>query len=320
MDINYFRRAAGLSLLTEDNLTDKRKLAAKLHAIGNRGLVGTEMIKQVRKLVPASKVPSIMKCYDAEDNWSEEAIMSALTESYMEHQEDKDLNRFCVLAGLYEKETWFDKQFNSDDDDDMSSSEKELAKKADEELKKKGVSVDKDLSNAEKLAEKKAAEKAAKKKAAKEAAAKEKAEQKPEPKAEEKPAEKAEAPAKSAKKIHQAIEWLKSNSSASRKDFIAHAQSFGMSKAYAGAYFYLLKKRIGNSSVKEAFILLHPSVSRFALAENKQFNRYQWVSLEEHTAIEPLVFDTAAQAEKIVKFINDHKSMDAIVERLSIDK
>lgn len=230
-----------------------------------------------------------------------------------------DINRFRALAGLYEKENWFDKQFNSGDDDDLSSSEKELAKKADEDLKKKGVSVDKDLAKAEQHAEKMAAERKAKKAAAATAKKEEKPEVKAEPKPEPKAEEKAENP-KSAKKLHQAMEWLKSHGSATRKDFMAHAETIGMSRAYAGAYFYLLKKRIGNANVKEAFILLHPSVARFALAENKQFNRFQWVSLEETSMIEPLVFDTRAQAEKVLKFIHDHKSLSANVERLSFDK
>lgn len=226
-----------------------------------------------------------------------------------------DLNRFRKLAGL--NENWFNKQFNADDED-LTPAERKLAQKAEEDLKKKGINVDKDLSKAEERAEKLSAKKKAEK-AAQKAAEPKKTEAKPEVK--EEPKEKEEKdPTRSTKKLHQAMDWLKAHSAATRKEFMAHAETIGMSKAYAGAYFYLLKKRIANSSVKEAFILLHPSVARFALAENKQFNRFQWVSLEETAGLEPLVFDTKPQAEKVLTFINEYKSLTATVEKLSFDE
>lgn len=248
-----------------------------------------------------------------------------------------DIDRIRKVAGLFEK--WVKptaKPENkplleaADDDDDLSPAERALAQKADTDLKKKGVDVEKELSAAEtrakKAKEKKAAPKAAPAAAEKKEKKAEKKEEpkaeekKEEPKAEEKAEEKKDAPVASVKKLHQAVEWLKNNKGAARKDFMAAAEKWGMSRAYAGAYFYPLRKRAAGGDLKEMFILLHPNVERFALTENRMFGRYQWMSLEDaNSSFEPLVFETQAAAEKVVKFIRDMKSMDAVVERLHID-
>jgi chemotaxis protein histidine kinase CheA len=227
-----------------------------------------------------------------------------------------DINYYRRVAGL--------SLLTESDDDDLSPAERELARKADADLKKKGVDVDKELSAAEERAKKAKAKKAAAAKAAPApAAAKEEPkaeEKKEEPKAEEKKDAPAAATPSAAKKMHQAVEWLKNNKGATRKEFMTAAEKWGMSRAYAGAYFYPLRKRAAGGDLKEAFILLHPSVERFALTENRMFGRYQWMSLEDaETFLEPLVFETKAAAEKVLKHLRDVKSMDAVVETLKVD-
>jgi hypothetical protein len=203
-------------------------------------------------------------------------------------------------------------------DEDMSPAEKELVAKADADLKKKGIDVEKDVKTAEAVEKKLAVKKAAAKSAAKPAT---KPDSTPEKK-EEKKAEPAkdEAPVAAAKKKHQAIEWLKAHKNCTRAEFVTAAEKWGMMKAYAGAYFYPLRKMAGGAEVKEAYLLLHPSVPRFALAENRQFNRYQWVSLEESKGFDPLVCYTRTEADRVAKYMLDHNSQDVTVEKLDLSK
>jgi len=202
------------------------------------------------------------------------------------------------LAGITER-------VNDDDDEDMSSAERALAQKADTDLRKRGINVEKDLAAAEKKEE-------AKKK--KVAAAKPAAKQEPKEESKEEPKQKG-----SAKKRPQALAWLKSHPSATRGEFMKAAEGWGMSRAYAGSHYYLLRKRARGSDVKEAWMLFHPSVPRFALAENRQFNRYQWISLEDGKGLEPLCFFNEQEALDVAKYMSEYQSQVAVVERLDAD-
>lgn len=218
---------------------------------------------------------------------------------------------------------------DDDDGDDLSSSEKALADAADKDLKKKGIDVAKDLDTVEKAVAKKAAAKkpvAAKKDKPAPAAAAPKDEPKVDvaPKAEDKPAPAAEAP-KSAeekavaakKKIHHAMEWIKKNPNANRRDFMNAADAWGMGKAYASSYHRILHRKVhGNPDIKEAFILLHPNIPRFAVALNKMQNRYQWVSLEEYAGLEPLVVETMEEAKIVAKYMLEQNSQNVDITRL----
>ncbi len=217
-----------------------------------------------------------------------------------------DLTLVRKLAGLTEA--------HHDDDDDngeMSASEKDLVAKADKDLKKAGVDVDKDVKKAEKKEAKKPAPKADEdEKKADDKADDKKSVAKHEPKdetKEEKPAE--DKPA--SKKMHQALAWLNANKTATRKEFMTKAADWGMSSKFANVAFYKLKKRL-----TEAWVLQHPAIDRFVLAENKQFNRFQWVSLEDRDGIDPIVVGTQKEADKISEFLYDHKGQTSIVKKV----
>ena len=167
-----------------------------------------------------------------------------------------------------------------------------------------------------------AAEKAAKAKdkARAEAKAAAKTEEKPaEKKAEEKPAEKKEEgnegnneakkrgrKASDSSKMGQARAWILAHPESKRGEFLKHAESFAMSKHYANAFFYQVKKK---SKVEECFILVHPNMPSFVLAENRELNQMQWV--DPTSPLEPMIFEDKAEAEKIVKYMSEWKSQYA---------
>jgi hypothetical protein len=204
-----------------------------------------------------------------------------------------DTKRLQELAGIF--------LIESEDDDDLSPAERELAKKADTDLKKKGIDVDAAMKKAD---ERKAARTTA-------PAKDEKKDDKPAAAADEK---KEEAPAASAKKMHQAVDWFKSNKEATRSQFMAQAEKWGMSRNFANVAYYKIKKRLA-----ECYVLVHPSVARFALAHNRAFNRYQWINLEESEGLEPLILETRAEADKVNKFLLEYKSQVAVVEKIDFD-
>lgn len=236
-----------------------------------------------------------------------------------------DINAIRKIAGLPLMEA-----FGRDEDDDEDPDVKIAMKD------KKQAAFEKRNKNELSAAEKAAAEKdrLAKEKAAKEKAEKKEAPKPAEKKAEEKPAEKKEEPKAEEKKAEsnesneakkrgrtpsdsskmgQARAWIQSHPEASRSEFMKHAESFNMSRHYANAFFYSVKKKM---KVTECFILVHPTMPSFVLAENRELNQMQWV--DPTSPLEPMIFEKKAEAEKIAKYMSEWKSQYADIQTVKL--
>jgi hypothetical protein len=67
----------------------------------------------------------------------------------------------------------------------------------------------------------------------------------------------------------------------------------------------------------EFYVIRHPSATSFVLAENPQFNRYQWITEGEgNDHVDQLIFETEAQAQQTVQHIEDYKSMTGIISKV----
>lgn len=252
-----------------------------------------------------------------------------------------DIERLKQLAGVPLNESWDD-----DGDDGLSPSERKLAAKADSDLKKKGVKVgkvdpDKDLHT---LAQRRKAKDAKKEDdedkeeaEAKAASAKEKAdapkaepeekkeapkaeEKKPEPKKEEPKAEEKKEAAAEAKRRGKAPnpesfnQHAKANAKGmTRGQFLTWAaEKHGKGKAYASAMFAKYNPKSGRAvatDAKECYMIAHPNMSSYMLHENRMMNQMQWVDIESDN--EPMIFESKAEAEKVIKYMAEWKSQDA---------
>lgn len=263
-----------------------------------------------------------------------------------------DISRLRALAGVQPLTESYD---DDDGDDGMSASERALLKKAEGDLKKKGVKVkdadpDKDLhalaqrrkakekakedaedreeaeSTAAAAAEKKAEEKEAPKaEDDKEAAPKKEPEaKKEEPKKEApKAEEKKEEPAAEAKRRGKAPnpesfnQHAKANAkSMTRGQFLTWAaEKHGKGKAYASALFAKYNPKSSREvKTNECYMLQHPSVPSFLLAENKMMNQYQWI--DGASPMDPLVFETEADAKKVAQYIYEWKNQTADIVKI----
>ena len=279
-----------------------------------------------------------------------------------------DISRIRALAGVQPLTESYD-----DDDDGMSASERALLKKAEGDLKKKGVKVkdadpDKDLHA---LAQRrKAKEKAKEEEADKEEedeknasgkhpdprhrdadktqADKDEAEQrryearqekakKEAPKAEEKKEapkaeEKKEEPKAEEKKEEPAAEAKRRGKAPNPESFNQHAKAnaknmtrgqfltwaaekHGKGKAYASALFAKYNPKSSREvKTNECYMLQHPSVPSFLLAENKMMNQYQWI--DGASPMDPLVFETEAEAKKVAQYIYEWKNQTADIVKI----
>ena len=243
-----------------------------------------------------------------------------------------DISRIRTLAGMQPLTESYD-----DDDDGMSASERALLKKAEGDLKKKGIKVkdadpDKDLHALaqRRKAKEKAREDAedreeAESKAA--AAAEKKAEEKEEPKAEEKKeaAPKKEEPKAEEKRRDRAPnpesfnQHAKANAkNMTRDEFLKWAaEKHGKGKAYASALFAKYNPKSGRAiKTDECYVLQHPSVSSFLLAENKMMNQYQWI--DSASPMDPLVFESEAEAKKVAEWIYEWKNQTAQIIKVDL--
>lgn len=234
------------------------------------------------------------------------------------------LNELRKLAGLKALTESYD---DDDGDDDLSPAERDLIKKADKDLKAKGIDVDEKpepKKATEKPAEKPAEKKAEEKKPEPKKAEEKKAAEKPAPKkAEEKKAEEAPAAKRRGKapsddsKSGKARAWLKANPSARRKDFIAYmTKEHGMSAHHANTAFYAIKKKSA-AAVAEGYILVHPLTSTYVLAENAAMGSYQWIDVTSDLPV--VICETQKEAERIVEYMNDHRNQNPKIEFFSLD-
>lgn len=245
--------------------------------------------------------------------------------------------------------------YDADDGDDgMSASERAIIKKAEDDLKKKGIKVkdadpDKDLHDlaqrrkAKEKAKEEAEDKeeaeskaaaAAEKKAEddKEAAPKKEPEAKKEepkkeaPKAEDKKEDPTAAEAKRRGKApnpdsmaQKALAWIKANPDATGGQFKkwAAGAGFEMGANYANTFFHGLKAKARaalKQSTNECYMLGHTSIPSFLLSENKMMNQYQWI--DPSSPMDPLVFETEAEAKKVAQYIYEWKNQTADIVKI----
>lgn len=264
-----------------------------------------------------------------------------------------DISRIRALAGMQP----LTESYDDDDDDGMSASERALLKKAEGDLKKKGIKVrdadpDKDLHalaqrrKAKELAREEAEDREeAESKAA--AAAEKKAEEKEEPKAKDdkkaapkkepetkKEEPKKEAPKAEEKKDEPAAEVkrrgkapnpesfnqiAKANAkNMTRGEFLKWAaEKHGKGKAYASALFAKYNPKSSRAiKTDECYMLQHPFVSSFLLAENKMMNQYQWI--DSASPMDPLIFESEAEAKKVAEWIYEWKNQTAQIIKVDL--
>jgi hypothetical protein len=149
----------------------------------------------------------------------------------------------------------------------------------------------------------------------------------------EAPAEKKEAPAAAAgaaaeakrrgakpnenSKAQRAVAWIKANPEAKRGAFLTWAkENLDMGSAYGSAYFAKHRVR-GDASIKnECYMLAHPAMPSFFLAENRELNQLQWV--DPTSPVEPMIYKTLAEAEKIATYMSEWKSQHADIVKVDL--
>lgn len=239
------------------------------------------------------------------------------------------------IAGVPLVEGWSGDDDSMDDEDpDVKIANSDKGQKAFETKNKK------ELKTASKEADAKSAKPAEKKS---ETPAKDKTEEK-KPEAEKAPA-KAE-PAKEEKKVEASSEEKKKRGAAPKADsksgkmrewydankhnnhvknfrsqFLKHAETHGISKAVGSAMHARMNPKGGRSQeVKEGqtvYVLAHPAMPSYLLAENYELNRMQWVGSD--SEFDAMVFETEAAAEKIAKYMAEWKGQQCLLQAVTFD-
>lgn len=219
-----------------------------------------------------------------------------------------DINNVRKLAGLPLVESW-DRDDMDDEDPDVKIA---MGDKRQSEFEKKNKG---ELSAAQKAAaaKKTAAAKPVEKKPAPEA-------KKEEPKAEEKKEEVA-AEAKRRGKAPNPESFnqhAKANArSMARGAFIKWAaEKHGKGKNYASSLFakYNPKSSREVQTANEVWVIAHPHLTGFMLAENRELNQMQWV--DPSSSLDPICFVTEAEAKKVQKYMSEWKSQSVVVEHI----
>lgn len=187
------------------------------------------------------------------------------------------------IAGLPLVESWDDDGDDEDPDVKIAMSDK---RQAAFEKKKKAA-------DAEEEAKKAAAPKAEEKKEA--------------PASEEKP--------KAARGSFTAIARPMIAKGASTADIRAALEKAGVSTAHLHSRLAGLRKSV---KVAEGYVLTHPQMPSFVLAENPVMNQYQWISeKDDTTTLLPVIFETEAAAAKVKQYVYDYKNQLAVVTPIS---
>ena len=73
-------------------------------------------------------------------------------------------------------------------------------------------------------------------------------------------------------------------------------------------------------NLKESFyIITHPQMPSFVLAENPMMNQYQWISSnEDNVSLLPVMFETIDGAEKLIKYIAEYKNQAGEITKVEI--
>lgn len=219
------------------------------------------------------------------------------------------------LAGL----PLFEAQDDDDEDADVASANREIAKQ-----KKAGGKAAKGWEQAEKAAKKTDADKdveATKPTSKVETTAKPDA--KAEPKADEDGDKTTVSPAAEEKFIAMARRFLSTHPDAKAGDLRKHCKenNIGLCNHF-NSRFDGLKKAITKAAMKkglkEGYVLMHPHMANFILAENTAINQYQWVSLTDNTnTLDPAVFESEAAAVVVRTYVQDYKSQASVLTKFN---
>jgi hypothetical protein len=212
-----------------------------------------------------------------------------------------DLQRMAKIAGVQLNEVW-----DRDDDDEDPD-----AKIAGEDKRQKAF----EKKNKGEL--KAAAKSEPPKKAEKPAAAKAE-EKKPEPKKEEpaKAAEEKKARGRAANPESFNQQAKAKAKSMTRGAFITWAAELGKGKNYASTLFakYNPKSSRQVAEAKEVWILTHPHMPTFTLAENYEMRTQQWV--DSSSPFSTNLYMTEAEAQKAQKHLSEWKGQASVIEKI----
>lgn len=209
----------------------------------------------------------------------------------------KQLNEMRRIAGLPLVEAYDD---DDDEDPDVKIAMKDKRQREFEKRNKKEISdanaeVDKKKKEAAAKAEKPAAEKAPTKED-------DKAEDKPEPT--EKKSRQREG-----SKAGRGRAWLQANPQASLKTFKSWAaEELGMSAAAATTYFYNMGGGKRRQALSESWMIRHPKLDTYFLAENRSAGRYQWIDMSREESLAPCIFETEKAAETVGQHLQDFRN------------
>lgn len=253
-----------------------------------------------------------------------------LTEAWHDNDDDEDPDVKIASGDKRQKEFESRNKKHLDDNAEMLKKRTAEQKAAAAKKKEEAKAAPKP---AEKKEEPKPAAKAEEKKPAPAPAEKKAEEKKPEPaKAEEKkPEEKkeetpaaAEAKRRGAKpnansKSQRAAAWIKSNPNGTRGQFLAWAKAnLDMGSAYGSAFFARhnpkSKRQAATEQKNECYVLTHPLMPSFLLAENREMNQMQWV--DSTSPLEPVICETEAEANKIAKYMSEWKGQQSTIVKI----
>jgi outer membrane biosynthesis protein TonB len=235
------------------------------------------------------------------------------------------------IAGLPLNEAW-----DRDDDDEDPDAKIAMSDKGQQAFEKKNKGELE--SNAAMLKKRTADQKAAaeKKKAEAKPAEKKEEPKKEAPKAEEKKpveAKKEEPKAEEPKKEEPKAEAKRRGAAPNENSFNQQAKKYakehtrgsfikwakdthGKGTAYASALFAKYNPKSGRTpaAANECYVITHPHMPSFLLAENREMNQMQWI--DPTSPMEPMMFSTLAEAEKTAKYMSEWKSQASKIEHI----
>lgn len=87
--------------------------------------------------------------------------------------------------------------------------------------------------------------------------------------------------------------------------------------AHLHSRLHAMKKKVTSESF---FIITHPHMPSFYLAENGAMNQYQWISSkDDSTSLDPMVFETKHEAEKVMTYLKEYKNQIAVLTPVKIE-
>lgn len=115
----------------------------------------------------------------------------------------------------------------------------------------------------------------------------------------------------------KAAEFAKTHGSKGRGHFIKWAaETHGKGKHYASGTYARHSPKSSRTVAEgaDSWILVHPYLKGYTLAENYELNQMQWVDFT--SPLDTMVFESEAAAQKIAKFMSEWKSQQADVMHL----